>query len=120
MVRRDDEPYALYQVHWTSQQVARHGAEFYIVLGEFGDGTTAADKFAVALHFYVEPHRFGFMVVDAGQTAIASNPLVGHALSREAVVDTPLAREVFDLVDAIWLGDINISEITDSVTPTRS
>jgi hypothetical protein len=55
MVRRNGDPYALCQVHWTTQQVARHGAEFYIVLGRFGDGTTAADKFAVALHFFVEP-----------------------------------------------------------------
>jgi hypothetical protein len=49
--------------------------------------------------------QFGFMIVDADQTPIAPNPLVGRALSREAVVDTPLAQEVFDLVDAIWLKD---------------
>jgi hypothetical protein len=115
MVRLDDEPYAAYQVHWTNQQVARHGAEFYIILGEWGDGTTAADKFAVALHFFVESDRFGFMVVDADQTPMASHPLVGRALSRESVINTPLAQEVFKLVDAIWLEDENISEITNSV-----
>jgi hypothetical protein len=38
-----------------SRQVLKHGAEFYIVLGKFGEGTTVADKFAVALHFFVEP-----------------------------------------------------------------
>jgi hypothetical protein len=120
MVRRNNEPYALYQVHWTTQQVARHGAEFYLVLGEFGDGTTAADKFAVALHYFVESERFGFMVVDADQTQIASHPLVGRALPRESVIDTTLAQEVFDLVDAIWLEDPNISEITGSVAETRA
>lgn len=118
MVRRNGDPYALYQVIWTSQQVARHGAEFYLVLGRFGDGTTASDKFAVALHFFVEPDRNGFMVVDADQTPIASHPLVGRALGRENVVGTPLAQEVFDLVDAIWLNDGNITEVTGSVTPT--
>jgi hypothetical protein len=76
------------------------GAEFYLILGEWGDGTTATDKFAVALHYFIEPERFGFMVVDADQTAIASHPLVGRALPRESVLDTPLAHEVFDLVDA--------------------
>jgi hypothetical protein len=118
MVRLNDDPYALYQVHWTTKQVGRHGAEFFIVLGRFGEGTTATDKFAVALHFFVEPDRFGFMVVDADQTPIASHPLVGRALPRESVIDTPLAQEVFDLVDAIWLEDTNISEVTNSVTPT--
>lgn len=30
--------YAASQVHWTSHQVARHGAEFYVILGQWGDG----------------------------------------------------------------------------------
>jgi len=117
MVRLNDEPYAIYQVHWTTQQIFKHGAEFYIILGEFGEGTSAADKFAVALHFFVESDRYGFMVVDADKTSISSNPLVGRALPRASVIDTPLAEEVFDLVDAIWLEDENIAEVTDSVTP---
>jgi hypothetical protein len=117
LVRRDDEPYAAYQVHWTNKQIARHGAEFYIILGEFGEGTTALDKFAVALHLFVESDKFGFMVVDADQTPISSHPLVGHAMPRASVINTPLAEEVFDLVDAIWLEDENIAEVRDSVTP---
>jgi hypothetical protein len=36
MVRLDDEPYAIYQVHWTTQQIVRHGGEFYIILGQWG------------------------------------------------------------------------------------
>ena len=120
MVRLDDEPYAAYQVHWTNQQVGRHGAEFYIILGQWGDGTTAADKFAVALHFFVESDRFGFTVVDADQTPMASHPLVGRALPRESVIGTPLAQEVFKLVDAIWLEDENISEVTNSVPATSA
>ena len=55
MVRRDGDAYAIYHVDWTTQQVARHGAEFYLLLGRFGEGTTAADKFLVALHFFIEP-----------------------------------------------------------------
>ena len=105
LVRRNLEPYAIYQVHWTKNQVVKHGAEFYILLGEFGEGTTAADKFAVALHFFVEDHRHGFMVVDADRTSIASHPLVGRALPRSSVINTPLAKEVFELTDAIWLED---------------
>ena len=118
MVRLDGEPYAAYQVHWTSRQVARHGAEFYIILGRWGDGTSAVDRFAVALHFFIEPDRFGFSVVDADQTAIASHPLVGRALPRESVIDTPLAREAFNLVDAIWLEDENVAEVASSIPAT--
>lgn len=114
MVRLNHEPYALYQVHWTSNQVLKHGAEFYLILGEFGEGTTAADKFAVALHFFVNSETYGFMVVDADKTPISSHPLVGRALSRADVIGTPLAQEIFDLVDAIWLEDENIEEVRNA------
>ena len=117
LVRRHEEPYAIYQVHWTNNQVFKHGAEFYLILGQFGEGTSSQDKFAVALHFFVERDRHGFMVVDADRTSIASNPLVGRALPRASVIDTPLAEEVFELVDAIWLDDENIAELRESVAP---
>ena len=117
MVRLNDEPYAVYQVHWTINQVFTHGAEFYFILGQFGEGTTAADKFAVALHFFIDSDRFGFMVVDADKTRISSHPLVGRALPRVDVINTPLAEEVFELVDAIWLDDENIAEVRDSILP---
>jgi hypothetical protein len=120
MMRLDAEPYAAYQVHWTTHQVARHGAEFYIILGQWGDSTTSADRFAIALHFFIGPDKCGFMVVDADQTPMASHPLVGRALPREMVVNTPLAQEVFKLVDAIWLADENIMEVTDSILESSS
>jgi hypothetical protein len=120
LVRLDDEPYAAYQVHWTTNQVNHHGAEFYVVLGRWGDGTTAADRFAIAIHFFIESERFGFMIVDADQTNIASHPLVGRALQRESVIGTPLANEVFNLVDAIWLEDGNIAEVAHSVPATAA
>ena len=34
LVRLSDEPFAACQVHWTTHQVARHGAEFYLILSE--------------------------------------------------------------------------------------
>jgi hypothetical protein len=120
MARLDGERYAAYQVHWTVNQIARHGAEFYIVLGRWGDDTTAADRFAVALHFFIQSDTFGFMVMDADQTSIASHPLVGRALPRESVINTPLAEEVFKLVDAIWLEDENIAEVTQSGAPSSA
>jgi hypothetical protein len=55
------------------------------------------------------------MVVDADRTSIASHPLVGRALPRASVINTALAEEVFELVDAIWLDDENIVDLRDSV-----
>jgi len=48
------------------------------------------------------------MVVDATERPIANSPLVGGALRRQDVVGTPLAEQVFGLVDAIFLQDSRI------------
>ena len=115
-VTRDGEAYAGYQVHWTLGQLAKHGAEFFIILGYWGEGTLDADRYAVTLRYRADSEATGFMIVDADETRIASHPLVGRALRREEVIDTPLAQEVFDIVDFIWLHDDGISEITHART----
>ena len=119
LIYRDGDAYAAYQVHWTLGQVALHGATFYVILGYWGEGTLAADRYAVALGYQSDPGSTGFMVVDAGETAIASHPLVGRALGRKEVIGSPLAQEVFDIIDFIWLRDERISEILGSA-PTPS
>ena len=86
------------------------------MLGRWGVGTTAADRFAVAVRYRNDTEASGFMVVDADQTSIATHPLIGRALRRESVVGSPIAKEVFDLIDFIWLNDVRISEITDART----
>lgn len=107
-----------YQVHWTKGKIEKHGAAFYFILGRWGDGTTASDRFAVALRYRADAEATGFMIVDAGETSIGSHSLVGKALSREEVVGTPLAQEIFGLVDFIWLNDKRLSEITEADSAT--
>ena len=51
------------------------------------------------------------MVVDATDRPAASNELVGRALSRTQVIDTPLAKSVFALVDAIYLHDTRVADL---------
>ena|ERR1044071_1367953 len=116
LINQDGQAYAAYQVHWRLGQIEKHGAGFFIILGYWGENTHAADRYAVAIHYRADAEATGFMIVDADQLRIASHPLVGRALRRDEVVDTPLAREVFDIVDFIWLHDERISEITNART----
>lgn len=116
LVYEDGDAYAAYQVHWTLGQIEKHGASFFIILGYWGEDTVAADRYAVALRYRADSEATGFMVVDADETRIASHPLVGRALRREDVINTPLAQEVFDIVDFIWLHDDRITEITHART----
>jgi hypothetical protein len=41
--------------------------------------------------------------------------MVGRGLVREDVVMTPLAQEVFEIIDTIWLDDKRIAEVTGPV-----
>ena len=51
------------------------------------------------------------MVIDAENRLPQKNALCGRALCRADVIGTPLAQEVFSLVDAIWLTEPRINEV---------
>ena len=102
---------AAYFVHWTRHQVDRHGAHFDLAIGRWGEDSSTEDRFAVSLEFRRTEQGPQFMVIDATERPIAGGDLVGRALRREEVIDTPLAKQAFDIIDAIWLQDQRIEEI---------
>jgi hypothetical protein len=110
-VYRDDHAAAAYFVQWTVGAVDSHGANFDLIVGRWGEGATSSDRSAVALEFRRSPDGPAFMVVDASSRPAGQSELAGRALSREAVIGTPLARIAFDIVDAVWLHDGRIKEI---------
>ena len=111
-IYRGGEPAAAYFVHWSLGRVGRDGATFDFVVGAWGDAATAADRRAVSLAFRAGRDAPGFMVIDAAGRPAAKSGLVGKALARKDVIGTRLADEVFQLVDAVWLQDGRIVEIT--------
>ncbi len=110
-VYRGDIAEAVYYVHWSLGKVAEYGAHFDLIVGEWGEASEDVDRQAVALEF--QP-GFGVMVKDAGSRKIASERIAGKAMSREDVIGTPLAQQVFDIFDTIWLQDGRIAEVTQS------
>jgi hypothetical protein len=109
---RDGGAHAAYVVHWTPGKVADHGAHFDLVLGRWGEGATKADRYAVSLEYRGTDRGPAFMVIDATGRPIAGNELVGLALRRNEVIGTSAATDAFELVDAIWLKDRRLAEIT--------
>jgi hypothetical protein len=110
-IYRDGEPSAAYFVHWTLGRVEQDGAHFDFVVGAWGDAAAAADRQAVSL-VYRSGQGGGFMIIDAASRRTAGSRLAGRALARKDVVGTALASEVFQLVDAVWLEDSRLAEIT--------
>src|ERR1041384_5920606 len=73
--RRDEDAHAYYLVHWTVGHVATYGAHFDLVLGEWGDGTSAVDRCAVSVEFRQTADGPGFMIRDAVNRPVATSGL---------------------------------------------
>ncbi len=89
-VSTPDTAVAAYYVHWTLGRVVEHGATFDVVLGEWGEGTSGADRSVVSLLYRLAEDGPGFMVVDA-----------------EGRIDNP----VFAVTDAILEQDGRVAEL---------
>jgi hypothetical protein len=102
---------AAYFVRWTDGHVLENGADFDFIVGEWG-GAPASKRVAVSLAFKVTEDGPQFMIVDAFDRSVSRSELVGRSLARADVIGTPLAQQVFAIVDAIWLQDSRIADLT--------
>lgn len=104
---------AAYYVQWTRTRVHDHGANFDLVIGDWGAGTTPQQRCIIAIAFRIIDGQPQFMVIDAADRPVAKDDtLAATALRRNDVIGTPIASEVFAILDAIWLGDERIVELS--------
>lgn len=113
LVWRDEEPHAAYFVDWTQGHVAEKGSLWSIVLGEWGDGTSAADRVAVNLHSRHDD-KPGFGVIDADPASAVMSNLAGTALRRDEVIGKPIAADIFAICDAVLDQDDRVKAMWDA------
>jgi hypothetical protein len=101
---------AVYFVQWTTEKPV-HYPNFDLVLGPWGDGTSASDRVLVSLVYKPRPGGGSFRVISGAGRRADSPGICGRALTREEVIGTPLAQEAFSLVDALWLTEPRIEAI---------
>ena len=101
-IATQDACIALYYVRWVVDHL-EHDPLFEFVIGPWGDGTEAKDRYCVALIYRAS--MGSFMVIDAHENDLANGSIAGTGLRRDDVIGTPLAPQVFAMVDAIWLRD---------------
>jgi hypothetical protein len=115
LVHRGDSTEAAYFVQWTPGSVDSHGANFDLIIGRWGEGSTPSKRMAVSLAFQRSAIGPGFAIIDATGRDFAESELVGKALRQTEVVNTPIGTQAFAIVDAIWLNDGRIAElVTDT------
>ncbi|MGA0611234.1 hypothetical protein [Caldimonas sp. KR1-144] len=102
--------HAVYFVQWTVG-APEHPPNIDLVLGRWGEGAEPSDRVLVSLLF--QPGREGgsFMVTSGHGRPADDRSVCGRALRREEVVGTPLAADIFALVDALWLSEPRIEEV---------
>lgn len=109
--RETGDTEAAYLVQWTLGNVEEHGANFDLIIGEWGEGTTKSDRRAVAMKLRWIEGEPQLMFIDAASRPVAESDLVGGALTREDVIGTSIAQQAFDIIDEIWLYDPRITEV---------
>lgn len=106
LVHQSDRTVAAYWLHWTVGHLDEPGANLDLVIGSWGEQTSQNDRVAVSLlHREQLDGPPAMMVIDATDRPISGSDLVGQALGRSDVIGTPLAQQVFALVDAIYEQD---------------
>lgn len=99
--------HAVYLVRWAVGQ-SHHDAELAVSIGGWCDADQSP-RVWVALDLRQTENGPAFMVVDAQNDAWGGEDLLGEPRTRSDVVSTPLASEVFRIVDAIALQDTRLS-----------
>jgi hypothetical protein len=102
---------ASYFVHWTVGRVSDHGANFDLILGNWGAKAIAADRRLVTLAYRLFETGPEFMVIDGHERPAANSELFGRVLRRSEVVGQPIAKQAFDAVDAILAQDARVLEL---------
>jgi hypothetical protein len=95
-------------------RVADHGANFDLIIGQWGDRATGRDRSLVSLAYRLFEGGPQFMVIDGHDRPSAKSELVGRVLRRAEVIGQPIAQVAFAAVDAILAQDSRVSELLGS------
>jgi hypothetical protein len=97
---RDEQAHAVYFIRWTRGHPER-GAQLAISVGVWGDGGTPESRSCVGVECRLVHGAPAYRIADASETPWANNALLGRMLVRDDVIGTPLAQQVFAVLDAI-------------------
>jgi len=112
---------AVYFVQWTVDE-PKHMPNFDMVIGPWGDGTSPTDRVLVSLLYQPRPGGGAFIITNGKGRRADDRSLCARALDRADVAGTPLANQVFSLVDSLWLTEPRIEGIQalDNLAQQRS
>ncbi len=112
VIGQSDQTLAIYYVTWVAA-CPTDFPQFDLVIGEWGDGTSSADRILISAEFNVTESGPAFRIVDANPDFYRS--LAVRSLKREEVIGTFHADKTFELLDVIWVEDPRIHDMYQDV-----
>jgi hypothetical protein len=101
-VYRDALPFAVYYAEWTDVANVEE-MDLDVIIGEWGDGTSAHDRGLVSVWTKLDPVQF--MVVDSNTRLPRYLQVASKAMSREEVLSSAIKAPLFELLDLIFQED---------------
>jgi hypothetical protein len=94
---------AVYYVRWNED--ALEEVEVVVSVGEWGEGSGAEERACVAALGRNHQGRLSLMLVDAERCSFSEHSFLGKMCAAEEARGTPLATEVFHIVDHLLVDD---------------
>ena len=117
LVYADGHARASYFIQWADGHVSEDGANIDLVVGDWGEKTTAEDRCAISLLYRQMASGPAMMVISANKQLAT---LATRLLSRNEVVNTSLAGETFAIADAILDQDDRLAKLLQPFKPFPS
>jgi len=109
-ISSDEDTLAIYYIQWTIG-APEHNPNIDLIVGAWGEGAKPEQRTLISMLYRPSSDGGSFMVIDAEDRYAFKRELCARGMRRVEVVGTPLAQEVFALVDAIWLSEPRINEV---------
>ena len=106
----ENVPFGAYYVRWTPGHLRTFGADVSLVLGLWGEGAGAADRYVINAIYRIGEMGRGFMLIDSPKDADDFSSLAAKVLTRTEVLGTPLADQSFRCIDAVFEQDSRLAE----------
>jgi hypothetical protein len=103
-VHRDGDAYAVYLATFSDNHQEKV-VSLVAGLGDWGEGTTAVDRVAIAMQLRCTDTGFAVAVVDGSSTPWSGAAFLGHSLTREEALAHPFVDDAFHLTDHIVVED---------------
>jgi hypothetical protein len=111
-VYANDDAFAVYYASFTDSHPERI-VSLAVGMGEWGEGSTPADRRAFALALRATDEQYQVMVVDTARSPWRDVEILGRMLDRAEALADPWIRDVFHVTDHIVMQDPQVKAYLD-------